>query len=49
MNYISYTITENGEDNRVPIYKGCINKDGCGCSGACREIIGWRDKIPGEL
>lgn len=35
-------------NKKVPIYKGCPNKE-CFCTGACREIIGWRDKIPGEI
>ena len=37
-------------ENKVPIYRGCPNKGngGCFCPGTCREIIGYRDKIPGE-
>lgn len=32
---------------KIPIYKGCLNET-CFCTGACREIIGYRDKLPGE-
>lgn len=34
--------------DKVPIYKGCPNQQ-CFCTGACREIIGYRDKLPGEI
>lgn len=34
-------------DNKVPIYKGCPNEQ-CFCTGACRKIIGYRDKLPKE-
>jgi hypothetical protein len=39
------------KDMKVPIYKGCMaaKSGGCFCSGACKEIIGWRDKLPGEI
>lgn len=33
---------------RIPIKRGCPNKDGCFCTGACNEIIGYRDPFPGE-
>ena len=33
---------------KVPIKRGCRNEV-CYCTGQCNEIIGWRDKIPGEL
>jgi hypothetical protein len=33
---------------KVPIYRGCPNTT-CFCTGYCKEIIGWRDKIDGEL
>jgi hypothetical protein len=33
---------------RIPIYRGCDAKSGCFCSGACKEIIGYRDPLPGE-
>lgn len=38
------------QNKKVPIYRGCPNTGmgGCFCPGTCREIIGWRDKIPGE-
>lgn len=32
---------------KVPIYKGCKNLQ-CYCTGSCREIIGYRDKLPNE-
>jgi hypothetical protein len=32
---------------KVPIYRGCKNKE-CFCVGSCREIIGYRDKLPNE-
>jgi len=37
-------------ETQVPIRKGCIaaTQGGCFCIGACQEIIGWRDKRPGE-
>jgi hypothetical protein len=34
-------------NTKVPIYKGCPNKS-CFCTGACRQILGYRDKVPGE-
>ena len=39
----------NIENNKVPIYKGCPNKNNqCFCTGVCKEIIGYRDKLPNE-
>lgn len=35
------------KNNLVPIYRGCNNST-CFCSGACKEIIGYRDKLIGE-
>lgn len=36
--------------NKVPIKRGCpVRNGGCLCSGICQEIIGWRDKVPGEF
>lgn len=32
---------------KVPIYRGCPNQE-CFCTGACREIVGFRDKLPNE-
>lgn len=41
---------EEQKNRKVPIYKGCPNSPGqCFCTGVCQEIIGYRDKIPGEL
>ena len=31
--------------NQEPIRRGCVNAQ-CFCSGACQEIVGWRDKQP---
>lgn len=56
---IDYTLVQETEeslkdfifqqrDNKVPVYKGCPNQQ-CFCTGACREIIGYRDKLPGEI
>jgi hypothetical protein len=37
------------EKVKVPIYKGCpVKNGGCFCSGLCKEIIGYRDKLPNE-
>lgn len=30
---------------RVPIYRGCSAREGCFCSGKCKEIVGYRDPI----
>ncbi len=30
---------------KIPIYRGCNAKDGCFCSGHCREIIGYREPL----
>lgn len=35
------------KERRVPIKRGCPNKE-CFCTGRCNEVIGYRDKIPGE-
>lgn len=34
----------DNKSNKTPIYKGCDNKQ-CFCTGACKEIIGYVDKI----
>jgi hypothetical protein len=36
---------------RIPIYRGCSASlhGGCFCTGACKEIIAYRDPIPGEI
>ena len=33
---------------RVPILRGCKNKE-CFCTGACKEVIGWRNALPHEI
>lgn len=35
------------KERRVPIKRGCPNKQ-CFCTGRCNEVIGYRDRIPGE-
>lgn len=37
------------KDSKVAIKRGCPNKGSqCFCPGTCNEIIGYRDKLPGE-
>lgn len=39
----------NTHNNKIPILKGCPNKNTqCFCTGVCKEIIGYRDKLPNE-
>jgi hypothetical protein len=34
---------------RIPIKRGCTSNGPCFCSGACQEIIGYREPLyPGE-
>lgn len=35
-------------ESKVPIKRGCPNKQ-CFCTGKCNEIIGYRDRLPGEF
>lgn len=44
--FLNKTKTEKA--TRIPILRGCPNKDGCFCTGACKEIVGYRDPFPGE-
>ena len=39
------------ETNKVPVKRGCmVAKNGrCFCDGSCEEIVGYRDKLPGEV
>jgi hypothetical protein len=39
------------KERKVPIKKGChaAAHGGCFCTGACQEIIGYRDKLPNEI
>lgn len=32
---------------RVPILRGCKNS-ACFCTGRCHDVIGYREKLPGE-
>lgn len=34
-------------NSKVPIRKGCSNKS-CFCTGACNEIIRYRERLPNE-
>jgi hypothetical protein len=35
-------------ETKVPILRGCPNNGPCFCTGACREVVGYRDKHPLE-
>lgn len=35
------------QEEKVPILKGCGNRQ-CFCTGACKEVVGYRDKTPEE-
>lgn len=35
------------DKDKVPVYAGCPNQS-CFCTGACRVVIGFRDKHPLE-
>lgn len=37
----------NENRNKVPVYRGCPNTQ-CFCTGKCREIVGYRDRLPEE-
>jgi hypothetical protein len=47
-----YQSNLNGLDdkfkNKVPVKRGCKAVE-CFCNGSCKEIIGWRDRLPNEL
>lgn len=34
--------------SKVPVQKGCPNKT-CYCTGECKKVVGYRDKLPGEI
>lgn len=36
------------ELTKVPIRRGCYATMGCFCTGACQEIVGYRDATPEE-
>lgn len=38
----------NKKSEKIAIKRGCSSRGGCFCSGACNEIIGYRDRLPGE-
>ena len=27
--------------DKIPVERGCNNKDGCFCTGKCKEVIGY--------
>lgn len=33
---------------KVPIKKGCPNQL-CFCTGDCQEVVGYRERLPGEV
>ena len=43
----NYNAMKEQTNGKVAIRKGCPNQQ-CFCTGACQEIIGWRDKLPNE-
>ncbi|NRA92621.1 MAG: hypothetical protein HRU26_08035 [Psychroserpens sp.] len=43
----NYDTIKEQTNGKVAIRKGCRNQQ-CFCTGACQEIIGWRDKLPNE-
>ncbi len=43
----NYDAMKEQTNSKVAIRKGCPNQQ-CFCTGACQEIIGWRDKLPNE-
>lgn len=43
-NLLQGAIKAAQQDTRVPIYRGCNSGGSCFCSGACREIIGYREQ-----
>jgi hypothetical protein len=43
----NYNAMKEQTNEKVAIRKGCQNQQ-CFCTGACQEIIGWRDKLQNE-
>ncbi len=43
----NYNAMKEQTNGKVAIRKGCLNQQ-CFCTGACQEIIEWRDKLPSE-
>jgi len=43
----NYDYIKEQTNEKVAIRKVCPNQQ-CFCTGACQEIIGWRDKLPNE-
>lgn len=41
-------VPDSSSIGKVPIYRGCSNKT-CFCDGSCQQIVGYRDRIPGEI
>jgi len=46
-----FDMLNNLRSTKVPIRRGCLaaKHGGCMCVGTCQEIIGWRDKVQGEI
>ena len=43
----NYNAMKEQTNGKVAIRRGCLNQQ-CFCTGACQEIVGWRDKLPNE-
>lgn len=41
--------TATAKSTKIPVFKGCSNRSQCFCTGACKEVIGYRDKLPLEM
>lgn len=39
---------EEFNKKNVPILKGCPNST-CFCTGKCKEVVGYRERVPGEI
>lgn len=42
-----YQIHEALKD-KIPVLRGCENQV-CYCTGKCQEVVGYRDRLPGEV
>lgn len=43
----TYQITDALKD-KIPVRRGCENTQ-CYCTGKCQEVVGYRDRLPGEV
>lgn len=39
---------EKFNEKNVSILRGCPNQS-CFCTGKCKEIVGYRERVPGEI